>query len=187
MKGGVDLESELIRKCRQGKGRFYEPLVRAHEAEAHRVALGLLRDGDAARDAVQESFIRAYRALDQFELGRPFRPWLLRILRNHCRDVLRRSRSRPEMDRMDVLEDRVPSSSDPEVEQRRQESRALLWRALGRIGADHREVLVLKELDGLSYAEIAESVGVPEGTVASRLYHARRALREALEALGVTP
>ena len=186
MKGEADVESELIRKCRQGDGRFYEPLVRAYEAEAQRVALGLLRDPDAARDAVQESFIRAYRALDRFELGRPFRPWLLRILRNHCRDLLRRGKARPEVERMDVIEERVASSSDPEAEHRRAESRALLWEALGRIGDDHREVLVLKELDGLSYGEIAESVGVPEGTVASRLYHARRALREALEAMGVS-
>ena len=187
MKGEGDLETELIRKCREGDGRFYEPLVRAYEAEAHRVALGLLRDADAAHDAVQESFIKAYRALDRFELGRSFRPWLLQILRNHCRDVLRRGKAGPEMKRMDVVSERLPSSSSPEADRRRAEARALLWEALGRIPQDHREVLVLKELDGLPYAEIAESLGVPEGTVASRLYHARRALRGALEDLGASP
>lgn len=181
-----DLESELIRKCQAGQQRFYEPLVRAYEPEARRVALGILRDPDAAHDAVQESFIKAYRAIDRFELGRSFRPWFLQILRNHCRDMLRRRKAGFEVQRMSaVMAERLASSSSPEADQRRTEAKELLWRGLGQISADHREVLVLKELEGLNYAEIAGSLGIPEGTVASRLYHARRALKEALEELGV--
>jgi RNA polymerase sigma factor (sigma-70 family) len=178
---------ELIRKCQAGEHRYYEPLVRAHEPEARRVALGILRDPDAAVDAVQESFIKAYRGLGGFEVGRDFRPWFLRIVRNQCRDMLRRGKTGPELERITpLLEERLgDGGTDGETERRRREAKDLLWAALGRISVEHREVLVLKELEGLGYGEIAEALAVPEGTVASRLYHARRALRAALEAMGV--
>lgn len=180
------LETELIRKCRAGEARFYEPLVRANELEGHRLALGMLGDPDAAHDAVQQAFIKAYRALDRFELGRSFRPWYFQILRNQCRDMLRQRKSGFPVTRMDeVLAERLSSDSDPERDHHRSVARDLLWQGLGRISVDHREVLVLKEIDGFSYAEIATTMSIPEGTVASRLYHARRALREALEELGV--
>ncbi len=135
---------------------------------------------------MQEAFIKAYRALDRFELGRGFRPWFFQILRNQCRDALRRQKAGFDTQRMDaVLAERLPSSSDPQRERDRAEDRDLLWKGLARISVDHREVLVMKEIDGFSYAEIAATMSVPEGTVASRLYHARRALRDALEEMGV--
>lgn len=180
------ITDELIRKCRAGGRQFYEPLVRAFEPEARRVALGILRDPDAADDAVQESFIKAYRGLDGFELGRQFRPWLLGIVRNQCRDMLRRGKTGPELERITpLLSERLASSEDAARTRREADARDVLWRGLGRISIEHREVLVLKELEGLGYAEIAQALGVPAGTVASRLYHARRALRGALEAMGV--
>lgn len=184
--GAPALEAELIRKCRDGNQEFYEPLVRAYEPEAVRVALAILRDGDAARDAVQESFIKAYRSLDRFDLDRSFRPWFLQILKNQCRDMLRRRKAGFEVERMDnVMIATLPGSDDPARDHSRAEAREVLWEALGQISVEHREVLVLKELEGLNYAEIAETAEIPEGTVASRLYHARRALRQALDEMGV--
>ena len=181
-----ELETELIRKVQDGGRQFFEPLVRAYEPEAHRVARAIMGDGDAAADAVQEAFIKAYRALDRFELGRSFRPWFLQILRNQCRDMHRRRKAGFDTQPMTpILAERLPSDADPERARHRAEARAILWEALGRISVDHREVLVLKEIEGLPYDEIAETVGVPEGTVASRLYHARRALKEALDEMGV--
>ena len=181
-----ELETELIRKIQDGGREFFEPLVRAYEPEAHRVALAIMGDGDAANDAVQEAFIKAYRAMDSFELGRSFRPWFLQILRNQCRDMHRRRKAGFETQPMTpIMAERLPSSSDPERQRHRTEARDMLWAGLARISLDHREVLVLKEIQGLDYAEIAETVGIPEGTVASRLYHARRALKAALEEMGV--
>ena len=180
------LDAELVRKCLNGQPRYYESLVRTYEPVAQRVALGMLGDPDAARDAVQQTFIKAYGALDRFDLQRSFLPWLLQILRNQCRDELRRRRAGFRVQRMDtVLAQRLPAEGGPERDDRRRRAREILWEALGRISVDHREVLVLKEIQGLGYAEIAEATGVPEGTVASRLFHARRALKEALEAMGV--
>ncbi len=182
----AELEAELIRKCRAGDHSFFEPLVRAYEPEAMRLAVGMLGDPDGAKDAVQQAFIKAYRSLNRFRLGRSFRPWFLQILRNQCRDMLRRRKAGFEERRMDeVLAERLPSGSNPERDRSRSAAREVLWRALGMISVDHREVLVMKELEGYSYGDIAEAIGVPEGTVASRLFHARRALKEALEWLGV--
>lgn len=128
------LETELIRKCRQGDARFYEPLVRAHEEQGQRLALGILGDGDAARDAVQQAFIKAYQALERFNPDRSFRPWFLQILRNQCRDMLRREKAGFETRRMDeVMAERIASPSDPEEEHRRTAARKLLWQGLGRI------------------------------------------------------
>lgn len=183
------VERELIRKCRAGDSRFYEPIVRAYERPALRLALGMLGNADDARDAVQEAFVKAYEALPRFDLNRPFGPWFFQILRNQCRDMLRSRRSRFELDVLDqtapeVRERPEVAAADQERRHERSAARELLWRALERIGDEHREVLVLKELEELRYAEIAAILDIPEGTVASRLYHARRALKEALEAMG---
>jgi RNA polymerase sigma factor (sigma-70 family) len=176
----------MIRRCLAGDTAAYEPVVRAYEPAARRVALGILRDPDAASDAVQEAFIKAYRGLGGFDPSRDFRPWLLRIVRNQCRDMLRRGRAGPGLERITpLLADRMASDADAGREARQAEAREVLWTALGRISVDHREALVLKELEGLGYGEIAQALGVPEGTVASRLHHARRALRAVLEEMGV--
>jgi RNA polymerase sigma-70 factor, ECF subfamily len=184
--GPARIHAELVRKCQAGEHQFYEPLVHAYEPEARRVALGILRDPDAAEDAVQESFIKAYRGLVGFDPERPFRPWFLRIVRNQCRDMLRRGKTGPPLERITpLLTERVAGDDDAARARRRTDAKDLLWVGLGRISVEHREVLVLKELEGLGYAEIAVALAVPEGTVASRLYHARRALRTALDEMGV--
>ncbi|MBI4538074.1 MAG: RNA polymerase sigma factor [Gemmatimonadetes bacterium] len=183
------VERELIRKCRAGDSRFYEPIVRAYERAALRLAVGMLGNAEDARDALQEAFVKAYEALPRFDLSRPFGPWFFQILRNQCRDMLRSRRPRFELDILDQRPSEVQAlpdvpDMDPERSRQRRAASELLWQALERVGDEHREVLVLKELEGLRYAEIAVILDIPEGTVASRLYHARRALREALEMMG---
>lgn len=182
-----EVERQLILKCRSGDARFYEPLVRAYEPQGFRLAMGLMGNPDDARDALQEAFVKAYQALDRFELGRAFGPWFFQILRNQCRDLLRTRKARFRVEVVDdgLLElkpDSTPGSSRRRRE--RAEARRLLWSALERLPEEQREVLVLKELQGLRYQEIAGILEIPEGTVASRLFHARRALKKALDELG---
>ena len=181
------MEVELIRKCRAGDARFYEPLVRAYEAPGMRIAMGLLGDTDDARDALQEAFVKAWGSLHRFEIGRPFGPWFFQILRNHCRDLLRSRKSRSRLETVDENLEQRPADPEGGPERGRERSRAreVLLLALERVGPDHREVLVLKELEGFRYGEIATILDIPEGTVASRLFHARRALKEALEEMGI--
>lgn len=181
-----EVERELIRKCKAGSPRFYEPLVRAYEGPGLRVALGMMGNEQDAQDALQEAFVKAYQNLSRFDLKRPFGPWFFQILRNQCRDLLRSRKARFNLETLDERLEARPAEdrSSPEERQRRSAAHELLWRALERIGEEHREILVLKELQGFRYAEIASILEIPEGTVASRLYHARRALREALEKMG---
>ena len=181
-----DLERELIRKCKAGDARFYEPLVRAYEPSGLRLATGMLGNLDDARDALQDAFVKAYEALHRFDLRRSFGPWFFQILRNHCRDMLRSRQARFKVEALDEGLEQRPADAEegPERTRQRSAARDLLWRALERVGDEHREILVLKELQGFRYNEIAEILDIPEGTVASRLFHARRALRAALEEMG---
>ena len=182
-----EVEVELVRKCKSGDARFYEPLVRAYEPAGMRIAIGMMGNAEDAGDALQEAFVKAWRNLARFDAKRPFGPWFFQILRNQCRDMLRTrvARSRLEVEDEAIETRPVDAEVGPERARERGAARELLWQGLERIGPDHREVIVLKELEGLRYPEIAEILGIPEGTVASRLFHARHALKEALEGMGV--
>jgi RNA polymerase sigma-70 factor, ECF subfamily len=182
-----DLERELIRKCKSGDARFYEPLVRAYEPSGLRLAVAMMGNTEDAEDALQEAFIKTYEALHRFDLRRPFGPWFFQILRNQCRDMLRTRKSKSRIEAVDERLEERPADSErgPERARQRNAARDVLRQGLERIGTEHREILVLKELEGFRYGEIAQILEIPEGTVASRLYHARHALREALEQLKV--
>jgi RNA polymerase sigma-70 factor (ECF subfamily) len=184
----VEVERELVMKCKAGDARFFEPLVRAYEGPGLRVAMGMMGNADEARDALQEAFVKAWHNLERFDVKRAFGPWFFQILRNQCRDMLRSRQARQKhLTRDEHLETRAADESfSPERRRERNAARERVWRGLEMIGADHREIIVLKEIEGFRYHEIAEILGIPEGTVASRLYHARKALKEALEGLGVS-
>jgi RNA polymerase sigma-70 factor, ECF subfamily len=179
-------EWDLIRRCRQGSTAAFEPLVRAHEGPAHRTATALLGDPDDAADAVQEAFVRAYRSLRKLREGSAFGPWYRTILRNHCMDRLRspRRRAMPWTERVvdprSAVEPAAPAALEREALTR------VVREALADLSPEHREILVMKEMEDLSYAEIARAAGIPAGTVASRLFHARAALAKALAARGMT-
>lgn len=176
------LEMELIRKCKAGQSRFYEPLVRAYEPAGLRLAVAMMGNTDDAKDALQMAFIKTYSTLPRFDLGRPFGPWFFQILRNQCRDMLRTRKAKFQMEALDERIEQRPADVEhgPERVRQRKAATELLWKGLESVGTDHREILVLKELQGFRYAEIAQILDIPEGTVASRLYHARSALKEAL-------
>lgn len=182
-----EVERELIRKCQSGGARFYEPLVRAYEAPGLRLAMGMLGNVDDARDALQEAFVKAYNSLARFDTSRLFGPWFFQILRNQCRDMLRSRQSRGKIETRDERLEFRPADIEkgPEKRYQRKAARALVWEALAEIGEEHREIIVLKELEGFRYAEIARILDIPEGTVASRLYHARNALKEVLLGMDV--
>jgi RNA polymerase sigma-70 factor, ECF subfamily len=180
-------EWDLIARCRAGSTTAFEPLVRAHERAALWFATALLGDGDEAADAVQDAFVVAYRSLGRLREGSAFGGWYRTILRRVCIDRLRsprlkrRRRLEPgEVDRQRWHEATGVLSSE------RTELQAIVRRALAQLPGEQRTVLVLKELEGLGYAEIAQSLGIPIGTVGSRLNHARSALRRVLLEAGIT-
>ena len=181
------LEMELIRKCKAGDSRFYEPLVRTYEPAGLRLAVAMMGNVDDAKDAVQLAFIKTYETLPRFDLRRPFGPWFFQILRSQCRDMLRSRKAKFSVEALDEQLEERPADGEKSPERMRQRSAAkeMLWKGLERIGTEHREILVLKELEGFRYAEIAQILDIPEGTVASRLYHARSSLKDALVEMDV--
>jgi len=175
-------EAELLRRCKAGEWDAFEPIVRSYEGRIHAYAVTMLRDAEEARDATQETFIRAYQRLHQFESGRPFLPWLMSIARTRCIDAIRarRSRARYEVCAGEML----PNIPDPAPEAgraiERENRRSLVWKALGQLRPQEREILTLKDVSELKYDEVAEILGIPRGTVASRVFAARRALAHQL-------
>lgn len=155
---------------------------RTHGAELFGFALRALRDFGLAEEAVQETFLRAWRAADRFDPEiAPLRTWLYSIMRNVVVDLTRARAARPPVAGSPALIDVTDGAGDAF-------ERALVsWQveeALRRLGADHRRVLVETYYRARPYAEVAAELGIPEGTVKSRVYYALRALRLALEEMG---
>jgi RNA polymerase sigma-70 factor (ECF subfamily) len=171
-------------------------LVERYQGRAYRLALRILHSEEAARDAVQEAFVKAYTSLGRFEERSSFFTWLYRLVTNQCIDMRRREHAerRVEWREGDPLEEAaLPLAPEAELtvpvlpvdEALRKELRAQLAAAIDELPEAARETLLLREVDGLAYAEIAEVQGIPRGTVMSRLHYARRRLQELLRAVGV--
>lgn len=151
---------------------------------AYRFALGLLGDSDEAYDVSQEAFVRAFRGIRTFDTAHEFEPWFFRILRNVCYSALAKRKSRP-TDSLDELaeEGREPEAGDrfrPDLLAERDEAAERVWSGLAALDSKSREVIVLKDLQGYRYNQIAELLDIPIGTVMSRLYYARQKLKERL-------
>lgn len=175
-------EWSLIVRCRAGSAAAYEPLVRRYEADGLALAGALLGDADEAQDAVQDAFVKAYRSLNRLAEGSEFGPWFSRILRNLCLDRLRSAPRRSRVKWDEAAVDRVAWSEPAgSVVIEQEQLAAVVQRALDRLSVEHRDVLVLKEIEGLSYAAIAGMTNTSPGTVGSRLFHARAALRKIME------
>jgi len=177
-----DEERSLLERCQAGESEAYEPIVRALEGRLFRYFYGLIRDTDEARDLTQDTFIRAYYRLHLYCTDRPLVPWLFMIARNLHVDRLR---SRNGRDRestrtsqpLSMLPDPGPAPDRASIEGETSEH---LREALNRLGRLHREILILKDIEELSYREIATILKIAPGTIASRLYNARAALRNIL-------
>jgi RNA polymerase sigma-70 factor (ECF subfamily) len=188
-------DADVVQRARAGDHAAFRVLVERYQGRAYRLALRVLRDEDQAQDAVQDAFLKVYGSLDRFEGRSGFYTWLYRIVMNLCIDRKRRDRSDREVEWDEQmpggpLADPAaadPAQSGPEAEALSSELRTLMARAIESLPADARRAIQLREIDGLSYKEIAEALGIPKGTVMSRLYYARRRLQEALRAAGVDP
>jgi len=176
-------ESGLIARAREGDDEAFAGLVRLHEVNVRRLATGLLMDPAEAEDAAQEVFVKAWQALSRFRGDSAFSTWLHRIAVNHCRDILR-SRARRRWLSWDGLVEalgRQPAEAGgpPDAATRQADARDALRGLLGSLPADWREVLVLREVDGLSYSDIAKTLETTEDSVRAKLKRAREAVRNA--------
>ena len=173
-------EPDLIRHALQGNGAAWEVLVRSHQEPVFRLAYLLLGDADEAEDATQETFIRAYRSLERFDLARPLRPWLLSIAANLARNR-RRSMGRYFAALQRLLVSEPGSRASIEEKSFQNLEAQLLWQALRRLGQTDQQVVYLRYFLNMSIEETAETMHIAQGTVKSRLHRAMDRLRAIIE------
>jgi RNA polymerase sigma-70 factor (ECF subfamily) len=181
-------ERKLVDDARRGDANDFRALVQKNQRRAYAVALGMLHDPDDARDVTQEAFLKVHRNLGTFEGDAQFFTWLYRIVMNLCIDHLRKKRGeKVEFD--DAMANQEADDSgiaprrlgfDPAKALADKELRERIRASLSKLSPAHRAVLVMREVDGLSYQEMADQVGVSIGTIMSRLFHARKKMQKML-------
>jgi RNA polymerase sigma-70 factor (ECF subfamily) len=182
-------EQALIQAAQRGSRKAFNVLVLRYQDGLYTLAYRIMGEAQSAADATQEAFITAFRRLSTYR-GGSFRAWLLRIATNACYDELRRRKRRPVV----ALDDLTPIDSDddppipdasdtPEQALQQRELNRAIQDCINGLGEDQRVVLVLSDIEGLSYQEIADNTGAQVGTVKSRLSRARASVRQCLQAV----
>jgi RNA polymerase sigma-70 factor (ECF subfamily) len=181
----------LLRRFQEGDQRAFKVLVERYQRKVFAIAYGMVRDRDVAEDIAQESFVRVHRYIDHFKGDSSFYTWLYRITSNLAIDHLRSHKARSE-----AYDEAVQASesetlpdggvlgtrlgTNPQKSALRRELAEKMEEALAQLPEKHREILVLRELDGMSYEDLARVLKIPKGTVMSRLFHARAKMQKAL-------
>jgi RNA polymerase sigma-70 factor (ECF subfamily) len=181
-------DEELIEACRQGEASAFDVLVGRWEDKIRGACWRVLGSEDEARDVAQEAFLKAYRGLSGFKQEARFSSWLYQIAVNLCRDRLRRRRTRAavSLDELEssgsVLVEGGPGVQDALI---REDLASAVRRAISALSPEQREVVILKEYQGLTFLEIAQALDVPVSTVKTRLYRGLGQLRLRLERQGI--
>ena len=186
-------DRELVEHARAGDAQAFRMLFERYRRRAYSLAYGMLHNADDALDVVQEAFIKAHRYLDKFEGNSSFYTWLYRIVMNLAIDHIRKAKRARHVDFNDALahhEDDAPVGEEallprilganPHKSLARSEIRDQISSALETLSENHRAVLVMRELEGLSYEQMAEVMECSKGTIMSRLFHARKNMQKLL-------
>jgi RNA polymerase sigma-70 factor (ECF subfamily) len=179
-----DREAGLVRAAQGGDSKAFAEIVRIYQRPIYRVAYGLTRNPGDADDLAQETFVRAWKALDRFRVGEPLYPWLSRIAVNLAYSLFRSRKRKPETALEPLVEAgrQWAAEDDPVQEVEGGEQRERLQEAFATLKPEHQAVLTLRAVEGMSYDEIASALNVPAGTVMSRLSRARAELKAKLKA-----
>ncbi len=181
-------DHELVLAARKGDRDAFRTLFERYHRRAYALALGVVRNPDDALDVVQDAFIKAHKYLDKFEGNSSFYTWLYRIVMNLAIDHLRKHRR---VKPVELDESKVEDGADDALIPRLfggspgralldKEIRARIDQALGELSENHRSVLVMRELEGLSYEDMAQAMSCSKGTIMSRLFHARKNMQRRL-------
>jgi RNA polymerase sigma-70 factor (ECF subfamily) len=180
----------LLARARAGEREAFEAIVVRFQRKVYAVALGIVKDRDLAWDVSQEAFVRVHQHLGEFQGTSSLQTWILRIASHAAIDVVRRERTSSKDDIDDVREADLEGGGEgilatalgnnPQQGALRRELAGKIEEALAELPEKHRTILVLRELEGLSYEELAERLGIHKGTVMSRLFHARKKMQALL-------
>lgn len=187
-------DRELLRQCRLGDKGAFEELVERYQRKVMAVALGMVRNPDDAMEITQDAFVKAYENIASFKGESSFYTWIYRIVVNKAIDLRRRQRRKPtvaledrgrQADRDDSWEDSLADEGpiDPYERTRSMEMSERMQEAIDELTPDHKAVIVLREVEGLSYEEISRVMRCSKGTVMSRLHYARKKLQNRLKDL----
>jgi RNA polymerase sigma-70 factor (ECF subfamily) len=178
-------DAPLLLRCKRGDRDAFGALVRKYMKRAYFTALGFVGSHDDALDLSQEAFVRAYRSMERFEVSTRFFTWYYRILRNLClnylRDKSRRAVPFAALEERDEMRSESAEQESPLNIVAREDLREKVWEGLWNLETEEREIIVARDFLHVSYAELAELLGCPPGTVMSRLYYARKKLRDQLK------
>ena len=185
-------EWELVQRAKQGDEESFAALVEQNQGRIYNLALRMTGNPDDALELSQEAFLNAWKGLGKFQGDSSFATWLYRLTSNVCIDFLRKEKRRGALSMTISLDDEEEARQaelpderySPHVEAERRERRETLRAGLASLSEEHRKVLILRELEGLSYGEIAQTLELEEGTVKSRIARARLALRNYLKKQG---
>lgn len=184
-------ESELVQAAQSGDQNAFGKLVEANQGRIYQLCYRMTGNPEDAADLTQDAFLNAWRSLSGFGGQSAFSTWLYRLAANACIDFLRREKRRGalsmtlEDDREDDRQADVPDERfSPQQSLEREETRRAVREGLAALSPEHREILLLREIEGLSYHEIGQRLDLEEGTVKSRIARARMALRDYLQKTG---
>ncbi len=181
-------DEALVLKAKRGDAGAFDLLIERHYKRIYKLAFQMLGNPEDAADATQETFVKAFEQLRRFRGDSSFSTWLHRIAINTCRDMMRRNRSiafsqlRPENEHTDFDPATLTEPNADEILMERERAE-LVWLALRQLSEEARQILILCDMQGFSYAEVAAILNLPEGTVKSRLHRARNAFKEVWKSL----
>lgn len=175
-----------IKLCQKGSRQDFEPIVERYMKQSYSIALGLVGNHEDALDISQEAFVRAYKNIGRLNNPSKFFPWFYQILKNLCFTHLKSKRIRQasSLCNPDGSDNILPADGDwfsPDTILERTETKDQVWKAISKLSAKHREVIVLRHFENLSYDQISDALFCSKGSVMSRLYHARKKLKKLLD------
>jgi RNA polymerase sigma-70 factor, ECF subfamily len=182
----------LVKRVRNGDQRAFKLLVERYQRKVYAVALGMLKDKEEAMDVSQEAFVKVYKYLDHFKGDSSFYTWLYRITVNICIDIIRKRAGAggepvefDETQAVDLSQANIGAlgsrlGTNPQKSALRRELADKIQEALATVPEKHRAILLLREIEGMSYEELSRTLDIPKGTVMSRLFHARTKVQKIL-------
>jgi len=187
----TDEDAPLVKRCLDGDTAAFEVLVERHQRRMYSIALRMLDDAADAADVVQEAFLAAYRSLRRFRFEARFATWLTSIVMNASRNRLKQRDARLRREAVSLnapadcggVREQACGCASADVRLERKEVQERVRRCIAGLEGDQREVLILRDIHDYSYEEVAEMLGLPDGTVKSRLFRARLALKDCLKGL----
>jgi RNA polymerase sigma-70 factor (ECF subfamily) len=182
----ADEDSALVARARTGEFAAFESLVRKYRNDVYALSYHYVRNREEAWDLSQEVFVKAHRGLKRFRGDASFKTWLLRITSNQCKDFFKKRRLRTvALESLEGHTDPPATSQRPDERLESQELGEAIQQALRTLPEKHRNAIILREFQGLSYEAMAEVMECNLGTVMSRLHHARKKMQKALIEMGV--